>query len=465
VRTSCSGDQTFARLRRHLLGSLIQFGRHTITGTITASGALQQDWSADYRLYSQERVDPEALFGSVRASLLETLPAGAPLDVAMDDTILRKSGRLIPGTRWQRDPLSPAFRVNFIWGQRALQLSAAWPARDTTQAGAARLVPIDFVQAPLPAKPSAKADAQARADYEEALPLANLNRVALRRVENLRAQLPAERALRLLVDGRFTNKTFLRGLEPQIALIGRIRKDTKVFYEPVLPPADKRGPKRFYGEAAPSPEALRCDESCPWEEVQIFAGGELRTFRVKRLLRVRTKLCGQRSVQILVIAPTSYRLRKGGKLLYRKPAYLLCTDLELSAAELLQRYVWRWDIEVNFRDEKTLLGVGQAQVRHPRSVELAPQTQVAAYALLLTAALLADSGSGPASDLPTPKWREHCPPARPTTGSLINQLRYELWREAVSREQLTHFCRSQPTDQNPSNFSFPLAQAIFSAAA
>ena len=91
-------------------------------------------------------------------------------------------------------------------------------------------------------------------------------------------------------------------------------------------------------------------------------------------------------MQLVVVAPLGYRLRKNSKLLYRKPAYLICTDSQLAIEALLQAYLWRWDIEVNFRDEKTLLGVGQAQVRHPVSAQSVPALAVAAYALLLLAA-------------------------------------------------------------------------------
>ncbi len=70
-------------------------------------------------------------------------------------------------------------------------------------------------------------------------------------------------------------------------------------------------------------------------------------------------------LQLIVIAPLAYRLRQGSKLLYRKPAFLLCTDENLDPQVVIETDVWRWDIEVNFREEKTLLGVGQAQVRAP----------------------------------------------------------------------------------------------------
>jgi hypothetical protein len=59
----------------------------------------------------------------------------------------------------------------------------------------------------------------------------------------------------------------------------------------------------------------------------------------------------RQAVRVVVIAPVSYRLRQGSKLLYRPPAYLICTDPDLPLEPLVQEYLWRWDIEVNFRDE------------------------------------------------------------------------------------------------------------------
>ena len=56
-----------------------------------------------------------------------------------------------------------------------------------------------------------------------------------------------------------------------------------------------------------------------------------------------------------MIAPTPYRKRKSAKLYYRLPAFLLTTDLNSSAQQLLQIYFDRWQIEVNHRDEKDTL--------------------------------------------------------------------------------------------------------------
>jgi hypothetical protein len=55
----------------------------------------------------------------VRRGAQQSLGPQEALTVAMDDSILRKSGRKIPGVGYRRDPLSPAFHLNFVRGMRS----------------------------------------------------------------------------------------------------------------------------------------------------------------------------------------------------------------------------------------------------------------------------------------------------------------------------------------------------------
>ncbi len=64
------------------------------------------DWSADYRFYSQDRFDEDAVFDQVRSQIQTRLPDNQPLVAAMDDSLLRKTGRKIHGVRFLRDPLA-----------------------------------------------------------------------------------------------------------------------------------------------------------------------------------------------------------------------------------------------------------------------------------------------------------------------------------------------------------------------
>src|SRR6266850_1621228 len=84
-----------------------------------------------------------------------------------------------------------------------------------------------------------------------------------------------------------------------------------------------------------------------------------------------------------------------------------------------------WEIECNHRDEKSLLGVAQGQVRSPQAVSRLPQLQVAAYSLLLLASILCSGFQRTSQFLPLPKWRSQ--PARPSVMDLLSLLRDQIF--------------------------------------
>jgi hypothetical protein len=169
---------------------------------------------------------------------------------------------------------------------------------------------------------------------------------------------------------------------------------------------------------------------------------------------------GQSPLRLLVIEPVPYRNSKKSKLERREPAYLICTDPDLPLQELLQAYLWRWDIEVNFRDEKTILGVGQAQVRSEASNQNAPALAVAAYAMLLLASVKTYGAEGKPDTFQSPRWYRRKPKERATTNELVNQLRYELWAESL-KTNFTGFSPKTSPDQNGLKCEHPLASAVF----
>ncbi|HVV72709.1 MAG TPA: transposase [Verrucomicrobiae bacterium] len=455
-----SSDGSFCRGRRHLLSHLVCFGRHTVTGLLRNQNRTQCDWTADYRLYSEDRFDQDKLFSQVRSEVEQLAAPDAPLIAAMDDSLLRKTGRRIYGSRYQRDPVSPPFHLNLARGLRVLQISAA--VRQGS-AGAARLIPIDFQHAALPAKPRKDAGPQVQAAYQVERAKRNINLLGRDRLVHLRQQMDqsgsAQRGLIVTIDGRFTNSTVLRNLPERTTLIGRVRKDSVFHFAPTVQP--ERGRKRKYGERAPTPEQLLHAEAQPWQTVQAYAAGKQYHFRIKTLGPVFSPMDkGAHPLRLVVVEPVPYRNSKKSKLERREPAFLICTHPELALAELLQIYLWRWDIEVNFRDEKTILGVGQAQVRTEASNQNAPALAVAAYALLLLAAVQVYGAQGRPETITNPQWYQRKPQQRATTNELINQLRYELWASAL-KGNFTRFCSHTSRDQSAEKSELPLNAAIF----
>ncbi len=362
--------RTFERARRLTIGLLVCLRLHLTSRAICAVGRQFVDWSADYRLCSRSPWNPHQLFDPI----LDRLPAllaspSAPVIAALDDTLCKKTGRHIPGVGMARDPMSPAFHVNLCYGLRFVQVSVLVSPAEAP--GAARALPVRFDFAPPAVKPKKKAPPEMHEAYKKekkqrALPLAGLAAMAsVRQSLDERAE-TAQRQLIISGDGSYTNKAVLRNLPPRTTFIGRIRKDAKLCLP--LPERDgATGRPRLYGF--------------------------------------------------------------GSKLLYRQPAFLICTDVNLDLQLLVQSYIQRWEIECNHRDEKSLLGVAQGQVRSPLAVSRLPQLQVAAYSLLLLASLLSSGFQRTADYLPLPKWRDQA--ARPSLLDLLNLLRQQIFARGV----------------------------------
>lgn len=443
------------------LSALLCLGRHTVTGLLTTSGSQFQDWSASYRLFSQDRLPIHQIFSVLRRAVVSDLAPQAPVCAVLDDSLLRRAGAHIPGVAWRRDPLGPRFQTNFVRAQRFLQISLATSGSD----GFARVVPVQFLHVPTPAKPSKKAADSELQQYRAAARAARISLRAAEQIKGLRAALDADepsanRPLIVAFDGGYTNATVLKRIPAHTTCIGRIRKDAHLLLVPDAATQKTRGRRLCYGAAAPTPEQVRIDDA-PWETLTIWRYGVSHELRFKRRTGLMWRAAGAAQVvQLIVIAPLGYRLRKGSKLLYRDPAFLICTDETLAPPIIIETYFQRWDIEVNFREEKTILGVGQAQVRAERSVETAPALSVASYAMLLIAAGRALTDSRDAL-LPRPKWSPSSTTnVRISTQQAVNQLRAEVWSRGLGLDNFSGFASSLLADTKSEKCTFPLASAV-----
>src|SRR5262249_9496861 len=87
---------------------------------------------------------------------------------------------------------------------------------------------------------------------------------------------------------------------------------------------------------------------------------------------------------------------------------------------------YRWEIEVDQKDEKDLLGVGQAQVWSKQAVLRQPAFHVASYSMLLIAAIQCFGLNSTTSLPPLPSWRLRKPPLRLSAAQLLARLRTDL---------------------------------------
>jgi hypothetical protein len=427
-----------------------------VTNLLTTGGRQFVDWTADYRLYSQERIDCQDVLDQVRKEVQVFNADQKRLITALDDSLLVKTGKKIPGVKYARDPMGPPFQVNFVRGQRVIQMSAA-----VTEDGQARMIPVIFNDASTPAKPGKKASDAELASYKEECKARRLSVRGIKCIKDMRKQMESDWELWVAVDGSYTNRTVLNDLPGKTVLIGRIRSDAKLFYLPGKSGGIGAGRKRVYGDPAPTPEEIRTDETMPWQTVKAYASGKLHEFKVKTVRYLRWRGSGQKqTLQVMIIAPLRYRLSLSSKLLYRDPAYLICTDPDLPAEKILQTYIWRWGIETNFRDEKSLLGTGQAQVRNPASVKAVPQMMVAAYSLLLLAGIkqFGVKGLPPLENIP--KWQDPSKKQGASANDLVKLLRLELWGDAIASNNKSDFALNANSQRSRFSIRVPAFSSV-----
>ncbi len=412
--------RTADRMVEHAMTLACLSDSRTISHVICASGRDQEDWSAEYKMFSRSRWDVEAMYDMPLEYSMQN--SRGSVVIAVDDTKLKKTGSRIPGVTYQRDPMSPPFHPNFIRASRYLQAAAVV---DSGKDPGARTLPVAFREVPVVKKPGKRASPSDIAAWKERKKAENLSVAALkmcrdtrRRADELGAQ---ERSLLVTLDGSFCNRTIFCASVDRVDFLARCRSDAKLAY-----PSAK--PNRVYDEAKFTPEEARKDEQIPWTGVDAHYGGQLRRIRCKQIpLLLWQGGAKRRPLRLIIIAAQPYRTSPNSRLNYRQCAYYLTTDLQSPLQLLVQAALDRWQIEVNNREEKTGFGVGEAQLRSSRSVPRHPAFAVAVYSIMHMCALSLFGPTRTTDYLRLPKWRRKA--KRPS----ISDLKALLVRESQNQ--------------------------------
>lgn len=336
--------RTFAAL---VMGLIVQRRRRTVVGILLGAG-LTRIWPHDRAHYFFARArwsaDPLGL-ALARLIVSRLLPANAPLQIAVDDTLFHRRGRKVYGAAWQHDGSAT--------GARKTGFGNNWVVLGL-------LVPLPFLSRPicLPVLARLWRPKQSASKVE----------LARQMVGVLLAAFPA-RQFQLVGDAAYHGKA-LRDLPQRCTWTCRMQRNG-VFYAPAPPPTGRRGHPRWKGERLGTPG-------------EIAAGATFTTHTVERYGRTETVL-------IAVVAGLWYgafHRRPCRLILIRdlgstKPydLALVTTDLAADVTQIVARYSFRWGIEVLFSQLKQVLGAGEARNRVQRAVERTVPFDLAVYTL------------------------------------------------------------------------------------
>jgi hypothetical protein len=415
-----SSKKSFDSARKYACAIIGAFGlKKTLSNVSISTGKLDEKPSAIYKFFSLLKWSSEDLFNPILKNCLPYFQKGY-IAIGVDDSKFKKTGKKIPNTSWHRDPMSPKFHVNLIWGLRFLQFSALLPLYDAFGVPC-RAIPIRFVDAPPIKKPGKKASQKEKKEYVQAKMNHNLSTIFVTQAKRLREYLNSlgHSCLRIIFvcDGSFCNTVCMTMGIAGTDILARCKKNAVLCFK-----AEGEG-RRQYSKKKFTPESIRQDESIPYKKGQFYYGGQHRGIRYKEVANVLwqrvTKLL---RLRLIIIAPIPYE--HGGRKNYRDPGYLLTTDLVTPVEELIQMYLDRLQIEYNFRDEKSVVGVGEAQVRNEKSVVREPAFTVAVYSALLLASVLSHGDKYDKGRDLLPRWRKE--PIRPSCRMLMKELYNEL---------------------------------------
>jgi len=426
---------------------LLNPSRNTITQSIVYGGLEDDDWSVYYKFFSRSKWNDTELFRPIIEETIAYYPNNY-ISLAVDDTKIKKTGKKIPLTQYYLDPLSPSFHPNFIYGHRILQFSALLPLykRLTPEPDnedilyhVCRGIPVSVDNVPAVKKPGKKATPEEITEYMKLKGKKTLCLSFIERAHQLRHDYDAagaeDKNLLIVADGSFCNSTVFKAEYERTYIVARCRLDAKLCFR------DTTASRRVYSQEKFTPLSVRRDESIKYKKTRLYLGKKFRNVRYKEVRNVLWQRgAGEKQLRLIVIAPKPYK-SYGKKQNYKREAYLLTDNHDLSAETIIQEYLNRWEIEVNHRDEKNNLGVGQAQVWNPESIIKTPALLIAAYSMMLLASLSCYGASRDHNYLPQPRWRKGS--VRASCNDLVNLMRRELRLEETLQNILRLFPKNR----------------------
>jgi DDE superfamily endonuclease len=347
---TCFTRPTFETFRALVVGQISQTGLRTVCGMLVGA-RLSALWhhARAHRFFSHARWSADELGLRLAELIVERFcEPGASVLVAVDDTLLHRLGRKIHACFWHHDATANTNKAAVAWGNNwvVVGICIKLPFLERTVC-----LPVLF-RLWLPRRPEyAKAD---KPDPERP------GKPALARemIDLLAARL-AGRQIDVVGDAAYATEAW-RGLESNVTITSRLRSNAAI-YKRQPPRTGKQGRPRKWGAKLPSLDKLALDPATEWVEHTVRRYGKTETLMLAEIDCLWGPLGPDTPARVILVKddtkPCGYQLA------------LITTDLNATAAQIVERYGDRWPIEVAFEDGKEIFGVGNARNRTRKAVE------------------------------------------------------------------------------------------------
>lgn len=257
---------TFKNALVLIYGTILAPGRRTVTAALRIMGLEDSsDFGKYHRVLNRARWKPlllsRLLLGLI---ILACVPNGAPLILAVDETLERRWGRKIKYKGFFRDAIrSTKKKVVHSPGLRWLCLSIVVPVPWSHRSWALPFLTL-LLLAP---ETSRKLSQRHRTSVERAGQLISL----------VRRWYP-EREIIVTADGGFAAVPLVQHCQRKrikVTLVSRLRLDARLFEAPGPQPKGKRGPKPKKGARQPSLQQRLQDPNTRWISLEVtWYGGQ-----------------------------------------------------------------------------------------------------------------------------------------------------------------------------------------------
>ena len=426
---------TFAHALTLVDGAILAPGRRTVASALRAMGLGDERHVTTYHRVLNRAVWSPLPLSHILLQLIVAafVPAVAPLQRVIDDTLERRYGRRVPYKARSHDAVrSTSGHTVTTSGIRWLCVCALVHVPWSTRPWA---LPVLSIPCPTPAASRKRGKRRHRTLPARAEGVVRL----IRRWQ-------PERAIVLVGDSGYGVVALAETCRRRdVTLVARLRL-TAALYGPVPPqPPGKPGVKPTKGPRLPTPGTLLEAPDTAWATVETpWYGGETKTFEMVS----DTALWHRDGVPpvpirwVLLRDPT-------GKL---KPTVLFCTDQEATPLQIVTWSVGRWTIEMTFAESRHHLGVETQRQWTRRAIE---RTTPCLFGLFSLVTLLAHALHG--ADVPTRQAAWYAKPEA-TFADALAAVRRSLWADRLTNGPTA---RSGP---NTANSPVPFLASLVEAA-
>lgn len=328
----------WAHVQVLLIGAILAPGKRTVTSVLRVMGLSHTRQFQNYH-----RVLSRAVWSSLGASrlllgvLVGTFAPTGVVVMGLDDHIERRWGKKIAARGIYRDPVRSS-RSHFVkvsglrWLSLMLLVPIPW---------AKRVWALPFLTALCPSERYHQGQGRSHLTLTD----------RARQVIRLTQRWLPQRRLVVVADSSFAALEFLHSVRDAVTMVTRLRLDAALYSPAPARQPGQLGRPRKKGQRLPPLQTLLKDPQTVWEHVCLrpWYGQAQRTVE----LTTGTAVWYHAG---LPVVPLRWVLVRDPQEQFA-PQALLCTDLAVSARQIVAWFIQRWQVEVTFEEARAHLGI------------------------------------------------------------------------------------------------------------